>query len=251
VPDPCEGGEGACCIEVRTCIVTTEVACLDERGTYFGDGSTCEPENPCAGFGGACCLPEEGCTLGFENDCALLQGSYQGDGTSCEPDPCPSTPGACCSWLDGCVMTTPEACFGEFGGVGSLCVDCPDIFIEGFWDCVFDVLQDQNPPHDPFVGGRNIHSFSLSGTGNALGATGSAPFVHGKGTISQLGAFVLEGAGTVAGRPNVNVRFSGTISARAPGAGWVLEGEYRFGNTTAPFQLPGGPITYSVQATRK
>ncbi len=289
-PDPCEGGEGACCVDIRTCIVTTESGCAAELGSYLGDGTTCEPENPCAGYGGACCLPEGGCLIGFAPDCVLLEGSYQGDGTSCEPDPCPTPPGACCfedgtcqqlpledchggeflgqgtvcepnpceaspntgaccTWLDGCVMTSPEACFGEFGGIGSPCVDCPDILIEGIWDCIFEVLEDQNPPHDSFVGGRNIHSFTFAGTGNALGATGAAPFVHSKGTISQFGAFVLEGTGTVAGRPNVNVRFSGTIAAREQGGGWFLEGEYRFGNTTAPFQLPNGPITYSVQAT--
>ena len=79
---------GACCLGGGQCQVMDEATCLDNGGTYGGDGTTCSP-NPCdQPITGACCFYTFGCLSLTEADCLAEGGEYQGDDTVCWPNPC-------------------------------------------------------------------------------------------------------------------------------------------------------------------
>lgn len=85
-----------------------------------------------------------------------------------------------------------------------------------------------------------------------LNLTGVAPWVSVQGPPAAVGqSFTLTGTGTVAGRPGVDCRFTGTIQQRVGKRGYELSGIYRMGNTAPPYQLPDGPIEYSVTGVRE
>jgi hypothetical protein len=75
--------------------VLTEDECTTAGGSYFGDGTVCEP-NPCDQPTGACCFADGSCMVTTRSNCDALGGAYQGDFTVCVPNPCPQPTGACC-----------------------------------------------------------------------------------------------------------------------------------------------------------
>lgn len=77
-------------------------------------------------------------------------------------------------------------------------------------------------------------------TGTTLTATGASPWVTLSGTINADGTFVLTGSGTVAGRSNVGVRWTGTAQ------GNNLSGRIVVGTGG---ELPNGPIEYDLTGT--
>ncbi len=129
---------GACCLPDASCIAVTAMVCLDQGGTYQGDGVICDdtncpilgaccipfgscevatlpicfgelggviwaPEQDCASFEcpplGACCRPEGSCQISSQNTCELsLGGIWQGEGVECQDVACP---GPCPADIDG------------------------------------------------------------------------------------------------------------------------------------------------------
>ncbi|MAJ47576.1 MAG: hypothetical protein CBC35_09985 [Planctomycetes bacterium TMED75] len=82
-PDP----TGACCADF-VCSIQTEIDCLLEGGTYFGDNVpcsqiNCSPPDP----NGACCLGTS-CSLETEANCDAQGGTYLGDDTACDAGTC-------------------------------------------------------------------------------------------------------------------------------------------------------------------
>jgi len=78
--------------------------------------------------------------------------------------------------------------------------------------------------------------------GETVTISGPSPWVSVTGTLQANGSLTATGSGTVAGRPNVPVTFTGTLSNGR------LVGKYRMGQDTAPTGLPNGSITYDVDA---
>jgi hypothetical protein len=74
--------------------------------------------------------------------------------------------------------------------------------------------------------------------------TAPAPWVTVTGTLNPDGSIVATGTGTVAGFPNVPVRFTGTLAADG-----TITGQYRMGQDTVPTGLPNGSITYNISGT--
>jgi hypothetical protein len=75
--------------------------------------------------------------------------------------------------------------------------------------------------------------------------TGPAPWVTVTGTLAADGTIVATGTGTVAGFPNVPVKFTGTLAQDG-----TLTGQYQMGQDTAPTGLPNGSITYNVSGAQ-
>lgn len=120
---------GACCAPDGSCSIFTESDCLAQGGTYYGDGSTCDP-NPCPPPVGACCLEGGTCIVMSEEICLGQGGIYYGNGTVCEPNPCPPPVGACCLITGECIVTTADDCAAQNGsyqgdGVGCDPDPCP------------------------------------------------------------------------------------------------------------------------------
>ena len=82
-------------------------------------------------------------------------------------------------------------------------------------------------------------------SGSTITCTGPAPWVTVAGTFNATtGAFSMTGRGTVADRPNVGVRFEGTLTTAGQ-----LRGDYTMGTGG---ELPGGrPIVYDVSGQRR
>lgn len=72
-----------------------------------------------------------------------------------------------------------------------------------------------------------------------------APFVTVTGVLKPDSTITATGTGTVAGFPNVPVRFTGRLNADGS-----VTGDYEMGQNTAPTGLPGGSIVYSVDAAQ-
>ncbi len=66
--------------------------------------------------------------------------------------------------------------------------------------------------HEPFVMLTGVNQLEFTLEGNTLLMTGNGVFPDMTGTIDEAGNFTLMGAGTLAGFPNVDVIFTGTIS---------------------------------------
>jgi hypothetical protein len=99
--------------------------------------------------------------------------------------------------------------------------------------------------HNSFIGLGRVTQVNVTATatlaGAAFQATGPSPWVAVVGTYDGQ-RFNATGRGTVAGRPNVGVSFTGTLGASG------LNGQYIMGTGR---ELPGGqPITYRVIGTR-
>jgi uncharacterized protein (TIGR03437 family) len=78
--------------------------------------------------------------------------------------------------------------------------------------------------------------------GRTVTVTGPAPWVEVTGPLAADGSFVANGTGTVAGRGDVRVRFTGKVTPMG------VTGDYAMG---VGGELPGGiPITYVVIARR-
>ena len=99
--------------------------------------------------------------------------------------------------------------------------------------------------HDPFIALARSIVGNVAVVGDpTITITGSGAWVPVSGELKPDGSFVATGKGTVAGFPNVSVRFTGT---------WTeydgFSGEYAMG---VGGELPGGqPITYKVDAKRQ
>ncbi len=94
--------ESACCLPDGSCIVTSEIECVQQSGTWF-PGQAC-------GETGACCLPDGSCLEISELCCTELGGSFQGEGTTCGGF------GACCLPDGSCLEVAEICCINEFGG---------------------------------------------------------------------------------------------------------------------------------------
>ena len=138
-PDPM----GACCVNDASCLLSTELQCLQWNGNYRGDNSTCE-----FAFCGVCeedvhcdCGPctenSERCVNGNcidSNGNTVCQICCNGECT-CPCDdgicpPCPTCPsgtyqcqGECCPQGYCCVDCVEGECNSDFGGGGS--AECP------------------------------------------------------------------------------------------------------------------------------
>jgi len=78
--------------------------------------------------------------------------------------------------------------------------------------------------------------------GETVTISGPSPWVSVTGVLQANGSLTATGSGTVAGRPNVPVTFTGTLSNGR------LVGKYKMGQDTAPTGLPNGSITYDIDA---
>jgi uncharacterized protein (TIGR03437 family) len=86
------------------------------------------------------------------------------------------------------------------------------------------------------------NNFVIAQTGRSITVTGAAPWVEVSGPLAVDGTFVAEGRGTVAGRPNVRVRFIGKLTPMG------VTGDYSMG---VGGELPGAaPVTYIITARR-
>jgi hypothetical protein len=94
--------------------------------------------------------------------------------------------------------------------------------------------------HREFVQYDTVRTVVGIRTGATLTATGPSPWVTLTGTINTDGTFVLTGSGTVAGRPNVGVRWTGTAQGNS------LSGRIVVGTGG---ELPDGPIEYDLTGT--
>jgi hypothetical protein len=61
------------------------------------------------------------------------------------------------------------------------------------------------------------------------------------GTLATDGTIVATGTGTVAGFPNVPVKFTGKLNPDGS-----ITGDYQMGQDTPPTGLPNGSITYTI-----
>lgn len=107
--------------------------------------------------------------------------------------------------------------------------------------------------HDSFVGLRSMPlrvgtglaataNLVIAQAGRSVTVTGAAPWVEVTGPLAADGSFVAEGRGTVAGRGDVRVRFTGKLTPMG------VTGDYTMG---VGGELPGAqPITYVVGARR-
>ncbi len=137
---------GACCLDPVTCIDgMPEIDCLDNGGTYMGDGVLCDPLL-CEGGGvGACCLDPQTCLDGVpQADCEGMGGTYMGDGVLCDPVLCeqgPCQPPPTCPAdlnCDGIVDNQDEVIL--LNNWGPCPPPCPPVFCLGDLDgnCIVD-----------------------------------------------------------------------------------------------------------------
>jgi len=115
--------KGACCLPNTSCIRTGESVCLQQGGTFNGNGSQCSP-SPCAP-NGACCTGSS-CSLQSAIDCGANNGVFSGVGTDCKTPPC-FVP--CCRQDGSCALMTAQACaalpFAVAGAAGDACPPAP------------------------------------------------------------------------------------------------------------------------------
>ncbi|MCH2147587.1 MAG: hypothetical protein MK073_07210 [Phycisphaerales bacterium] len=81
---------GACCFAGGgdwSCGITTEANCLNEGGTWQGDGSSCDSVS--CPQPGACCFSDGECADAMVSDCLNKGGKFQGEGSSCTSTDCP------------------------------------------------------------------------------------------------------------------------------------------------------------------
>jgi hypothetical protein len=129
-PVNCTPGVGACCIS-GVCSVQSQTNCVNQGGTYQGDGTSCATTN-CPQSTQACCFQSTGGCLNLTPaNCASAGGISGGPGTACATYVC-FPMGACCLPDGSCVgPVSPSTCQsqgGTFQGNGSSCatVNCPD-----------------------------------------------------------------------------------------------------------------------------
>ena len=122
---------GACCLPDGVCIDgVTLNDCLQQNGTYQGDGTVCTAVD-CVPQTEACCFPNGSCADLTPAACAANGGNPQGFGTSCATVNCPQPPReACCLPNGSCIELTASDCQSQGGvpqGAGTLCstVSCP------------------------------------------------------------------------------------------------------------------------------
>jgi len=133
---------GACCVG-SSCTTTPEPCCVNQGGTFYGAGMTCEDDcngnaiaDVCESPIGACCV-DTTCTVGFQTCCTSQGGTFIGVGNTCDdcngndvPDACEAALRACCLPPDGpCVLWTAQCCSdvgGQFFPTVKKCsyVDC-------------------------------------------------------------------------------------------------------------------------------
>jgi len=115
--------KGSCCLPNTSCIRIGESLCLQQGGTFNGNGTQCSP-SPCAP-NGACCVGST-CSLQSSIDCGLNNGLFGGVGTDCKSPPC-FVP--CCRQDGTCALLTAQACaalpFAVAGSAGEACPPNP------------------------------------------------------------------------------------------------------------------------------
>ncbi len=118
--------EGACCRGDGSCTITSDAACWNQGGAWFGPGSTCAECNA-ASPDGACCFGDGSCQLLDDVNCFGSGGIWLGPGTTCEMCGPASSTGACCYGDGTCVVQNDVDCFSTGGfwiGPGSTCDAC-------------------------------------------------------------------------------------------------------------------------------
>ncbi len=141
VPDECET-RGACCVgtscSVTTCSITTAACCVNQGGTPYEPGTTCQDcdnnaiADVCESPFGACCV-DTACTVGFQTCCTVAGGVFKGANTDCQDcngneisEVCEALVGACCI-SQTCALETETCCNaagGAFRGLNTNCQDC-------------------------------------------------------------------------------------------------------------------------------
>lgn len=115
--------KGACCLPNTSCVRTGQQTCIDQGGTFNGNGTQCSP-SPCAP-NGACCIGTT-CSPQSSIDCAANNGLFGGVGSNCESPPC-FVP--CCRQDGTCTQMTLAACnalpFAIAGDPGDPCAGPP------------------------------------------------------------------------------------------------------------------------------
>ena len=104
---------GVCCRIDGSCMIQAELLCPltgADRGTWYPDSSSCDP-NPCPQPPGTCCDPlRGGCLVAPEVSC-LPPSVWQSEPKSCAPNPCWQPPkGVCCSHPMNCSVTYEADC---------------------------------------------------------------------------------------------------------------------------------------------
>ena len=90
---------GACCIG-SSCTTTPEPCCMNQGGTFYGAGTTCEDCNGnaiadvCESPIGACCVGAA-CTVRAQSCCDAAGGAFKGANTDCEDCTLNGVPDAC------------------------------------------------------------------------------------------------------------------------------------------------------------
>ena len=121
--------DGACCFPDFSCLVGSSDDCAVAGGTYFGEGTTCEP-SPCAP--GACCV-DGVCSIETESDCMAAGGEWS-EGADCAEIGCEPV-GACCVQGD-CTLTTEAGC-DDAGGSWSEGEDCSTTVCDRVGACCY------------------------------------------------------------------------------------------------------------------
>jgi hypothetical protein len=103
-PVACESPYHACCIGL-TCLLCTEVECVNQGGDWYPGKDSCDP-NPCPAMR-ACCHGGV-CTLLTEDQCDALDGQWLFASSACTPDPCADV-AACCVGTD-CLLRSQTQC---------------------------------------------------------------------------------------------------------------------------------------------
>lgn len=140
---------GACCITTttgaRVCLMTTELQCQQQGGTYRGNGTPCTAAAcPQPTPTGACCVRTSTggveCVVLTAEQCAKREGVFRGNGTACTATSCPQPAprGACCLppgpiatpgiAPSPCVILTEAQCIergGTYRGNGTTCATAP------------------------------------------------------------------------------------------------------------------------------
>ncbi len=118
-PNPCPP-VAPCCLQPNGCIITTQANCLSGPfpGLWGPVGASCNII--CSR---ACCNNTTGaCTLTSVFGVCPINSTPIG--LTCTPSPCPPM-GRCCTFPQGCTVTTQANCNGIWGPAGSTCTTNP------------------------------------------------------------------------------------------------------------------------------
>jgi len=207
-PQNCEI-PGACCLPNGTCQVLANSSCLNQGGTFAGEGTQCTP-NTCAQNVCPCCfVATGGCVTLSPAACASAGGIAGPTGQTCSGYVCFPT-GACCLPTGECIgPVSPAACQaqgGVFQGNATTCSagTCPEplgaaCFPTGF--CL-QLTAAQAAAAGATWAGPNTSCADTNGNGTADACESSNPAdLNGDGVVSSADLSILLGAWGASGGP--------------------------------------------------